>query len=145
MKQLRYTIQQYNLFSKTQIKLSHANLYHCETNNYDIFPGYPYSKILYVLNGSGQFICDGTCVPVKEKDFIITNPHKHRFSIELDSPALDFVILGIENLNFIIDDKPMKEAIQGITLNSDTADNLMNQLIREIQEKKKEYETVCNY
>ena len=145
MKQLRYTIQQYNLFSKTQIKLSHANLYHCEDNNYDIFPGYPYSKILYVLNGSGQFICDDTCVPVNEKDFIITNPHKHRFSIELDSPALDFVILGIENLNFIIDDEPMKEAIRGITLKSDIADTLMNYLLQEIQEQKKEYEAVCNY
>lgn len=38
MTQFRHTIQQHHLHMKSPVRLSHINLYHCDSSPSDIFP-----------------------------------------------------------------------------------------------------------
>ena len=45
MTQTRYTLQQHHVNLKSSVKLSHINMYHCESPASNIFPGHPYDGI----------------------------------------------------------------------------------------------------
>ena len=90
---------------KSSVKLSHVNMYHCESPASNIFPGHPYSKIIFIQKGQGQFYFGNQFLPVRENDLLLVNPDKQKFSVDVRESPLDFVILGIENLSFIDDTK----------------------------------------
>ena len=56
MTQTRYTLQQHHVNLKSSVKLSHVNMYHCESPASNIFPGHPYSKIIFIQKGQDNFI-----------------------------------------------------------------------------------------
>ena len=64
MKQLRHTIQHHNLHMQAPVRLSHINLYHCDTPTTDIFPGHPYAKLIFVHRGSGCLHYENYHIPV---------------------------------------------------------------------------------
>ena len=51
MTQTRYTLQQHHINLKSSVKLSQINMYHCESPASNIFPGHPYSKIIFIQKG----------------------------------------------------------------------------------------------
>ena len=102
MTQTRYTLQQHHVNLKSSVKLSHVNMYHCESPASNIFPGHPYSKIIFIQKGQGQFYFGNQFLPVRENDLLLMNPDKQKFSVDVRESPLDFIILGIENLSFIV-------------------------------------------
>ena len=78
-------------------------MYHCESPASNIFPGHPYSKIIFIQKGDGQFYFGNQFLPVQENDLLLVNPDKQKFSVDVQNPPLDFIILGIENLLFTND------------------------------------------
>ena len=103
MTQTRYTLQQHHINLKSSVKLSQINMYHCESPASNIFPGHPYSKIIFIQKGDGQFYFGNKFLPVQENDLLLVNPDKQKFSVDVQNPPLDFIILGIENLLFTND------------------------------------------
>ena len=99
MTQTRYTLQQHHVNLKSSVKLSHVNMYHCESPASNIFPGHPYSKIIFIQKGQGQFYFGNQFLPVRENDLLLVNPDKQKFSVAVGESPLDFVILGIENFD----------------------------------------------
>lgn len=95
MTQTRYTLQQHHVNLKSSVKLSHVNMYHCESPASNIFPGHPYSKIIFIQKGQGQFYFGNQFLPVRENDLLLVNPDKQKFSVDVRESPLDFVILGI--------------------------------------------------
>ena len=81
MTQTRYTLQQHHINLKSSVKLSQINMYHCESPASNIFPGHPYSKIIFIQKGDGQFYFGNQFLPVQENDLLLVNPDKQKFSV----------------------------------------------------------------
>ena len=145
MAQTRYTIQQHHVNLKSSAKLSHVNLYHCDSPASNIFPGHPYSKIIFIQKGAGQFYFGNQFLPVQENDLLLINPEKQKFSVEIRQAPLDFAILGIENLSFAYNTQIEISPFTKLQLSSDTYQFLINMLIREVKQHKESYETACRY
>ena len=75
MTQTRYTLQQHHINLKSSVKLSQINMYHCESPASNIFPGHPYSKIIFIQKGDGQFYFGNQFLPVQENDLLLVNPY----------------------------------------------------------------------
>lgn len=145
MTQTRYTLQQHHVNLKSSVKLSHVNMYHCESPASNIFPGHPYSKIIFIQKGQGQFYFGNQFLPVRENDLLLVNPDKQKFSVDVRESPLDFVILGIENLSFINESKQDISPFTRLSLFSDTCQHLMQMLIHELEEHSAFYEDACRY
>ena len=140
MTQTRYTLQQHHVNLKSSVKLSHVNMYHCESPASNIFPGHPYSKIIFIQKGQGQFYFGNQFLPVRENDLLLVNPDKQKFSVDVRESPLDFVILGIENLSFIDDTKQCIPPFTRLSFPSDTCQHLMHMLIHELEKHSEFYE-----
>lgn len=145
MTQTRYTLQQHHVNLKSSVKLSHVNMYHCESPASNIFPGHPYSKIIFIQKGQGQFYFGNQFLPVRENDLLLVNPDKQKFSVDVRESPLDFVILGIENLSFIDDTKQCIPPFTRLSFPSDTCQHLMHMLIHELEKHSEFYEDAYRY
>ena len=145
MTQTRYTLQQHHINLKSSVKLSQINMYHCESPASNIFPGHPYSKIIFIQKGDGQFYFGNQFLPVQENDLLLVNPDKQKFSVDVQNPPLDFIILGIENLLFTNDTGEAISPFTRLSLSSDICLNLMHMLIHEVTKRSEYYEEACRH
>ncbi len=145
MPQIRHTIQQHYSNMRFPVKLSHINMYHCETPASNIFPGHPYSKLIFIQKGSGKFLFENQYVCVQKNDILLSNPNKHRFSVELEDSPLDFTILGIENLIFAYDSATPVAPFTKLNILNSAFFTLMDLLIREIETCLPSYKEACSY
>ena len=145
MTQTRYTLQQHHINLKSSVKLSQINMYHCESPASNIFPGHPYSKIIFIQKGDGQFYFGNQFLPVQENDLLLVNPDKQKFSVDVQYPPLDFIILGIENLLFTNDTGEAISPFTRLSLSSDICLNLMHMLIHEVTKRSEYYEEACRH
>lgn len=147
MKQLRHTIQQHNLHMQTPVRLSHVNLYHCDTTTADVFPGHPYAKIIYVKDGSGVLHYGDCHIPVCAGLMILTNPEKQKFSMEIHQSPMDIVILGMEHLSFVKKENLLDHPF--LFRCPDSGYNpysfFISQISEEILNKSPSFEEVCNH
>ena len=109
MKQLRHTIQHHNLHMQAPVRLSHINLYHCDTPTSDVFPGHPYAKLIFVQKGSGQLHYENYNISFQAGTLILMNPERQKFSIEINENPTDIAILGIEYLYFLKKDNILEQ------------------------------------
>lgn len=56
MTQTRYTLQQHHVNLKSSVKLSHVNMYHCESPASNIFPGIRIQKLSLFKRDRDNFI-----------------------------------------------------------------------------------------
>ena len=79
MTQTRYTLQQHHVNLKSSVKLSQVNMYHCESPASNIFPGHPYSKIIFIQKGDrDNFISAINFYRFEENDLLLVNPDKQK-------------------------------------------------------------------
>lgn len=107
-----------------------------------------FSEIFFVLKGNSVFHIDNQLVSVAPNDLMVINPHiEHTEQTLSDTPA-EYIVLGIEGLAFSFPDAE-DESAKGYHLYSCGPDGakfiqLARIMMREFQEKKPDYETVCN-
>lgn len=145
MTQFRHTIQQHHLHMKSPVRLSHINLYHCDSSPSDIFPGYPYAKIIFVQQGHGQLIYGDSRLGVQTGTLVLMNPERQRFSLQIDSDSVDVVILGVENTGFTRDGQTFT---QPYLIHSGQEHNyafFINKIIDELHTKAPSFEDACNH
>ena len=145
MTQTRYTLQQHHVNLNSSVKLSHVNMYHCESPASNIFPGHPYSKIIFIQKGQGQFYFGNEFLPVQENDLLLVNPDRQKFSVDVRQSPLDFIILGIENLSFTNDAKEAISPFTKLSLSSKVCLSLMQMLIHEVEKHSEFYEEACRH
>ena len=117
-------------------------MYHCESPASNIFPGHPYSKIIFIQKGDGQFYFGNQFLPVQENDLLLVNPDKQKFSVDVQNPPLDFIIL---NLLFTNDTGEAISPFTRLSLSSDICLNLMHMLIHEVTKRSEYYEEACRH
>ena len=107
--------------------------------------GDPYSKIIFIQKGDGQFYFGNQFLPVQENDLLLVNPDKQKFSVDVQHPPLDFIILGIENLLFTNDTSEAISPFTRLSLSSDICLNLIHMLIHEVTNRSEYYEEACRH
>lgn len=101
-----------------------------------------FPELFYVLNGSGSFIVEEESFPIKKQDLIIVNPSIRHTEVSDKNSPLEYIVLGVEGLNFLIyDDK------EYLNIHCEPIHENLNfyfyTILREMDEQKEGYETVC--
>lgn len=145
MKQFRHTIQHHNLHIQAPVRLSHINLYHCDTPTSDVFPGHPYAKLIFVQKGSGQLHYENYHISFQTGTLILMNPERQKFSIQIDENPTDIVILGIEYLYFIQNEDIFEKPYIIRRCPSDLYSFFIRKIVDEVQTQSLSFEDVCNH
>ena len=143
MSQYRYTVQQHNFNVKSSARLSHVNVYDLSEPSVDIFPGYPYTKIIFIQQGSAVLSFDGQELEISGGHIFLLNPGNSRFSLSIEEAPLKIIALGIENITFR--NLPPYGRILSLEDENLAADfrDINNRIIRELQNQKAEYSSIC--
>ena len=103
---------------------------------------HPFAELCYIRSGKGVYLIEGKPCPVKEEDLIIINANvSHTEKSDGDQP-LEYIILGVEGMHFSF--KGNSEHII-FSCRKEHGDFLfyMDALLREMEEKRKDYEKIC--
>ena len=63
------------------------------------------SEMFYCISGRGQFNIEGTLHSVEPDDMIIVNPRVQHTELSYQASPLEYVVLGIEGVEFLFDQK----------------------------------------
>lgn len=63
------------------------------------------SEMFYCISGRGQFNIEGTLHNVEPDDLIIVNPRVQHTELSYQANPLEYVVLGIEGVEFLFDQK----------------------------------------
>ncbi len=103
---------------------------------------HPFTELCYILRGKGAYLFEGRPFPVQKDDFIIVNPNVSHTETSDRNIPLEYIILGVEGLNF-----SFRQNREHVIFNckEDHVDFsfLMNTLLSEMEEKKPNYERIC--
>ena len=58
------------------------------------------AELFYVVGGVGQFKVAGRMLPVAADDLVIVNPNVEHTEVSLNSSPLEYIVLGVEGLEF---------------------------------------------
>ena len=115
---------------------------------------HPFTEIFFITQGQGIMEIDGVDLSIKEGDLIIINPncpHTEKSS-QNTRDYLKYIVFGINNLSLTnktsskFDSENIESNLYKIlNFNHDKNELLyfLNNLIREVEEKKKNYELAC--
>lgn len=101
-----------------------------------------FTELCYICKGRGYYLIEGQQFPVQKDDFIIINSNiSHTETSDGDVP-LEYIILGVEGLDFSF--KGNREHIIFNCREDHTDfDFIMNTMLSEMEQKKPDYELVC--
>lgn len=101
-----------------------------------------FAELFYVKNGSGQLLAEQEAIPLQKDDFAIINPHVRHTETSLDATPMEYVILGVEGIQFTF---PGQKEYSVFNCRS-SKERLMyyfTSMLYEMEEKKEFYELVC--
>ncbi|MEE0800524.1 MAG: AraC family transcriptional regulator [Gemmiger sp.] len=101
------------------------------------------TELFYCLRGKGQFSIEGGMYDVNPDDLIIVNPMVEHTELSLNSNPLEYIVLGIEGVEFLCDQKNRGYARLSCRERRDDVLYLLQLLLREVDEYAEGYETVC--
>lgn len=103
---------------------------------------HPFAELFYVKSGQGAFLVEDDNFPLKKDDFVIVNANTSHTEFSSGDDPLEYVILGVEGLNFSFEGN--KEHII-FSCGNDQRDLLfyMNVMLHEMTEKSRGFERVC--
>lgn len=101
-----------------------------------------FTELFFVLSGSGSFLVEDETFPIAKHDLIVINPNiTHTEKSSLEDP-LEYIVLGVDGLNFVIDD-----ANEYLLFHSDEMKNRLDfyfrTILEETENSQKDYEKVC--
>ena len=63
-----------------------------------------YAELFYIVDGAGQFQINDRLFPVRAHQLVVVNPNVIHTEVSLESHPLEYIVLGIEGLEFTISD-----------------------------------------
>lgn len=63
-----------------------------------------YAELFYIVDGAGQFQINDKLFPVQAHQLVVVNPNVIHTEVSLKSHPLEYIVLGIEGLEFTISD-----------------------------------------
>ena len=102
------------------------------------------AELFYVVGGSGQFRIGDEYYPVAGGDLVVVNSQVVHTETSLNANPMEYIVLGVENLELSRTDKP-DEHFCIINLENAASEALgyLKTILKEIDVKAMGYETVC--
>ena len=101
-----------------------------------------FTELFFVLSGSGSFLVEDETFPIAKHDLIVINPNiTHTEKSSLEDP-LEYIVLGVDGLNFVIDDANEYLLFHSDEM-KDQLDFYFRTILEETENSQKDYEKVC--
>ena len=101
-----------------------------------------FTELFFVLSGSGSFLVEDETFPIAKHDLIVINPNiTHPEKSSLEDP-LEYIVLGVDGLNFVIDDANEYLLFHSDEM-KDQLDFYFRTILEETENSQKDYEKVC--
>lgn len=104
---------------------------------------HPFSEIFYVIGGKGQFTVESDTFDVKKDDMIVVNPNVYHHEDSHGDDPLEYVVLGVEDLTFGLNDEENSFLYQSFEKSNDDIQYYITHLLMESENKELGYETMC--
>ena len=101
-----------------------------------------FAELTYIISGRGFFQVEDCEYPIHKDDFIIVNPNTIHTEKSTGDEPLEYVILGVENLNFTFEEGN-EHIIFSCANDSQDLMFYMNTLLTEQRERGADYSLVC--
>ncbi len=101
-----------------------------------------FAELFYVKNGSGQLFAEQESIPLQKDDFAIINPHVRHTETSLDATPMEYVILGVEGIQFTFPGHK-EYSVFNCRGNKERLMYYFTSMLHEMEEKKEFYELVC--
>lgn len=102
-----------------------------------------YTELFYIIGGDGQFRIDDALFPVHAHQLVVVNPNVNHTEVSNAAHPLEYIVVGVEGLEL----KPDQEQDGRFSIftfsASDEVLHCMRSLLRELENRYPEYETVC--
>lgn len=105
-----------------------------------------FTELFYVVSGEGNFIVENENFTVKTDDLIIVNPNVSHTEFGDGRTNLEYIVLGIENLQFQLEGSDTKYTYSMHNFHNCKEDILyyLLKLLAEVKDKEENYEAVCH-
>lgn len=102
-----------------------------------------YTELFYIIGGDGKFQIDDELFPVSANQLVVVNPNVNHTEVSHDSHPLEYIVVGVEGLEL----KSTENQDGRFSVFSFPASDgilfCMQSILRELQNRYSEYETVC--
>ena len=102
-----------------------------------------FTELFFVTHGSGNFIIENESFPVKENDLVIVNPNVSHTESGKDGTPLEYIVLGINGLQFKTEDRQIDYNIHNFLHNREEVYFYLKTLLHEVQTKEENFESIC--
>ena len=107
-----------------------------------------YAELFYIVDGEGQFQINDKLFPVQAHQLVVVNPNVIHTEVSFESHPLEYIVLGIEGLEFTISDAGSK--MEAASKSNDTLTMLlicmaviMRKILREMQNRESSFQILC--
>ena len=101
------------------------------------------TELFYCLSGRGQFYVAGVRHNVEQDDLVIINPMVEHTELSLNANPLEYVVLGVEGVDFLFSSKNESYARVNCAARRDDFLFLFKKLLQEVDDRFDGCETVC--
>lgn len=102
-----------------------------------------YTELFYIIGGDGQFLIEDERFPVRTDQLVIVNPNIIHTELSYEARPLEYLVLGIEGLEISIPGTNEGRYCIYSFSSSSTVLNCMKSILREMQDREPEHQTVC--
>lgn len=143
------------LYSFTDLSMDHADkqyLRYASSSSFgddwsSIFHSHDCTELFYVTSGEGIFCTEDGNFPVQKNDLIIINAKVHHTERSSSQKKMQYLVLGIENLQFNFNNT--KDFIPFRIFSLSSGKNailpLLQMIFQELQQQKPSYEEICQH
>lgn len=101
-----------------------------------------FTELFYVLDGSGSFLVEEESFPISQQDLVIVNSNILHTEISSRKSPLEYIVLGVEGLNFLIYDDKEYLTLRCHSIKEDL-NFYFHSILNEMGEQKKGSGKVC--
>ena len=102
-----------------------------------------YAELFYIVDGAGQFQINDRLFPVRAHQLVVVNPNVIHTEVSLESHPLEYIVLGIEGLEFTISDTSEGSfCVYTFDGNNDVLP-CMRKILTEMQNRESNFQILC--
>ena len=102
-----------------------------------------YAELFYIVDGAGQFQINDKLFPVQAHQLVVVNPNVIHTEVSLESHPLEYIVLGIEGLEFTISDAAEGSfCVYTFDGNNDVLP-CMRKILTEMQNRESNFQILC--
>ena len=102
-----------------------------------------YAELFYIVDGAGQFQINDKLFPVQAHQLVVVNPNVIHTEVSLESHPLEYIVLGIEGLEFTISDAAEGSFyVYTFDGNNDVLP-CMRKILTEMQNRESNFQILC--